>query len=79
MIGLTGTRDQVETASRAFRVYYSTGPKDGDEDYLVDHSVIMFLIDENGDFCEYYGQTRSAGEIASNIIATMLKTRKDFI
>ena len=76
MIGLTGSRDQVDTASRAFRVYYSAGPKDEESDYLVDHTVIMYLIDDDGEFCQYYGQNRSAGEIASNITATVIKKKK---
>ncbi|CAK8682940.1 protein SCO1 homolog, mitochondrial-like [Clavelina lepadiformis] len=74
MVGLTGTREQVDQASRAFRVYYSAGPKDNDDDYLVDHTVIMYLVDDKGEFCEYFGQTKSAGEIASTITATMVKS-----
>ncbi|XP_053148597.1 protein SCO1 homolog, mitochondrial isoform X2 [Hemicordylus capensis] len=34
LIGLTGTKDQIDQVARTFRVYYSSGPKDEDNDYI---------------------------------------------
>lgn len=41
--------------SPAARVYFhKTG--DSDTDYLVDHSIIMYLIDPAGEFVTFYGE-----------------------
>uniref|UniRef100_A0A8C7YKP4 Synthesis of cytochrome C oxidase 1 n=1 Tax=Oryzias sinensis TaxID=183150 RepID=A0A8C7YKP4_9TELE len=76
LIGLTGTSAQIEEVSRAFRVYYSQGPKDEDNDYIVDHTIIMYLIGPDGEFVEYFGQNKRGVEISNSIAAHMRKHRK---
>ena len=40
-MGLTGSVEACAAAAKQFRVYYH---KTGDEDYLVDHSIISYLL-----------------------------------
>ncbi|XP_029913498.1 protein SCO1 homolog, mitochondrial [Myripristis murdjan] len=76
LIGLTGTVAQIEQVSRAYRVYYSQGPKDEDNDYIVDHTIIMYLVGPDGEFVEYFGQNKRSGEIIGSIASHMRKYKK---
>jgi protein SCO1/2 len=75
--GLTGTPQQCADAARQFRVYLSRAGEDPNDpnDYLVDHSIIMYLVDRSGQFVAYYGQTKTAQEIADAIENEIQNTR----
>ncbi|RYY11977.1 MAG: SCO family protein [Alphaproteobacteria bacterium] len=49
--GLTGTPEQIATVAKEYRVYYAphrTGPNP--EDYLMDHSSILYVVGPDGQF-----------------------------
>ena len=56
---------QVQEAAKAYRVYFTK--TDDSYDYLVDHSIIMYLVDPEGKFVSFYGKNNTAEQLASAI------------
>lgn len=54
---LTGTKDQVAKAAKSYRVYFSkTEEHEDGEDYMLDHSIVIYLLAPNGDFLDFFTQ-----------------------
>ncbi|CAL8323046.1 unnamed protein product [Lota lota] len=67
LIGLTGTDEEVKQAGRDYRVYASAGPKDDDGDYIVDHTILIYLVNPDGLFLDYYNRMKSEEQMSESI------------
>lgn len=74
MIGLTGTKEQIKQAASAYRVYYTRAEGGGsNEDYLMDHSTFIYLMDPKGEYLTHFPYGISAADLADRISAEMNK------
>ena len=68
MVGLTGTPAQIGKAAKKFRVYFAeVDHEEGQDDYLVDHSIVMYLMGPDGEFIDFFTQFATANEVADKI------------
>ena len=49
IVGVTGPRDSINAALKSFRVYSRKVPGEG-ENYSMDHSAVVYLMDKQGRF-----------------------------
>lgn len=66
-IGLTGNVEEIKKAARAYRIYYMKTEEEG-SDYLVDHSIIMYLMDPKMEFVKFFGKNNDADSLADGVI-----------
>lgn len=66
MIGLTGSPEQVDAASKAYRTYYKAHDT-SDEFYLVDHSTFTYLVLPEVGFVEFFRRDTTAEVMADRV------------
>lgn len=65
IVALTGTPEQVAQAAKAYRVYYKKVPQ-GD-DYTMDHTGILYLMDPQGRFITHFTPNTPPAEMTARI------------
>ena len=73
--GLTGSPEQVEAATKAWRAYRrkvpASGPHAQHGGYLMDHSTVVYLVNPQGEFVEVLAHGLEPADAARRIRAAM--------
>lgn len=66
IIGVTGSRAAIDATMKAYRVYARKVPGEGDN-YTMDHSTIIYLMDKQGRFVNAFNINRAPKESAAEL------------
>jgi len=68
LTALTGSEAEIGTVADAYKVFYKKGEElESPDDYLVDHTDVMYLMDPDGIFLEHFQRGLRPVEIAQMI------------
>jgi len=66
LVALTGDAEAIREAARGYRVYYKKAGE-GEADYLVDHTSIVYLMDREGRYLAHFTHTTDPQAMAAKI------------
>ncbi len=64
-MGLTGSQDSINAVVKRYAAHYEISDGDSAAEYLIDHSLYIYLIDQNRDLRFLFRPDHTAEEIAS--------------
>jgi len=68
LVGLTGTPEQIAAVAKAYKVYYAKVPsKERPDDYTMDHTSIIYVMDPKGEFVTHFTPSTSVDEMAAKL------------
>lgn len=65
MLGLTGDPGEIAAVAKAYRVYYKKVPLE--QDYTMDHTTIVYLMDKEGRFVSPFNLKRTTEAAAADL------------
>jgi cytochrome oxidase Cu insertion factor (SCO1/SenC/PrrC family) len=68
LVGLTGTPEEVAAVAKAYKVYYKKKPNPSSpDDYAMDHTGIIYLMDPNGEFVTHFTPTTPVDDLTAKL------------
>lgn len=65
LVGLTGTREQIEVIKKAFRVYAAKA--DDSRDYLLNHTAYTYFMDKDGSLLQHFNHGVEPEQMAAKM------------
>ncbi len=63
-IGLTGSKEQIKQVADKFKVYYAKAAgAAGAQDYMIDHSAFIYLMDKDGKYLKHFYMSSTPHEV----------------
>ncbi|KAK2361121.1 protein SCO1 protein 2, mitochondrial [Trifolium repens] len=75
LIGLTGSVEEIKSVARAYRVYYMKTAEE-DSDYLVDHSIVIYLMAPDMGFVKFFGKNNDVDSLTDGVIKEIKQYKK---
>lgn len=66
IIGLSGSQQAIDQIIKAYRIYVAIPPNQDPENYLVDHSAYIYIMDQDGTFLDVLDHDASPDKIAAS-------------
>jgi protein SCO1/2 len=68
LVGLTGTPEEIAAVAKAYKVYYAKVPsKERPDDYTMDHTSIIYVMDSKGEFVTHFTPSTSVDDMAAKL------------
>lgn len=72
-VGLTGSKEDIAKAAKAYRVYYRKVQDESLSDYTMDHTSFLYLMDAGGQFITHFPHSISPDKLAERLAAVIEK------
>ncbi len=74
LVGLTGTLAQIKKMASVYRVYFKkVKEKDQPDGYTMDHSALVFLMDDKGEYVRHFSYGTDGAKMAKGLIKALDK------
>ncbi|MGB4057501.1 MAG: SCO family protein [Alphaproteobacteria bacterium] len=71
LVGLTGTKADIESVEKSYKVYAAKSADEGGTEYTMDHSAFTYFMDPDGNLLALYHDSDTAESMAGDIKAKL--------